>query len=266
MYDTGTRVPLIVHFPEKYKHLAGAEIPSINTKLVGFVDFAPTVFNLLDIETPDFMMGKPFLGQNLPEPKSELFLYKANQEQNYIPARALTDGRYKLIWNFNSAYPNGTRQSYQWQMPSYQAWDVANIKGEVNTLQQLFWKPADALEFFDTETDPYEVNNLINSSQHQEKIAELKHKLLDFMKTNKDLGLYPWSMRRKDKKTPFYNYVRNTKQPIDAIIDAAAYASTAQPSDLNKLVTFLNSDSSYSLLGQHWRASIIRKTFNIQSS
>lgn len=241
LYDTGTRVPLIVHFPEKYKHLAKTETSSISEQLVGFVDFAPTVFNLLGITIPEFMMGKPFLGDNLPKPKSELFLYRANQEQNYIPSRAITDGRYKLIWNFNSAYPNGTRQSYQWQMPSYQGWDEANIKDEVNDLQKVFWKPTEALEFFDTESDHYEVKNLINSEAHKNKISEMKSKLVDFMKEKKDLGLYPWSMRRKEEKTPFYNYVRNTNQPINTIIDAAAFASTAKASDIEKITVNLNS-------------------------
>jgi arylsulfatase A-like enzyme len=241
LYDTGTRVPLIVHFPEKYKHLAKTASPSMNEGLVGFIDFAPTVFNILDVEKPDFMMGKPFLGKNLPEPKSEIFLYRANQEQNYIPSRAITDGRYKLIWNFNSAYPNGTRQSYQWQMPSYQGWDYANVKGEVNELQKVFWKPTEAIEFFDTKSDPHEVKNLINSKTHQNKISEMKSKLLNFMKEKKDLGLYPWSMRKKEGETPFYNYVRNTNQPINTIIDAAAFSSTAKVSDIKKLSANLNS-------------------------
>lgn len=241
LYDTGTRVPLIVHFPEQYKHLAQTNIPSVNHNLVGFVDFAPTVFNLLNIKTPEFMMGKPFLGNNLPEPSTELFLYRANQEQSFIPSRGLTDGRFKLIWNFNAAYPNGTRQSYQWQMPSYQAWDHAHIKGNLNDLQNVFWDPTEALEFFDTQTDPYEVNNLINAQEHQNKISEMKHKLLNFMKEHKDLGLYPWSMRRKDETTSFYNYVRNSNQPVSTIIDAAAFLSTAKLSDMETITKHLNS-------------------------
>ncbi|MEP3837680.1 MAG: sulfatase [Algibacter sp.] len=244
LYDTGTRVPLMVRFPEKYRHLAGVKTPSTNNNLVGFVDFAPTIFNLLDVDIPDFMMGQPFLGKNLPEPKSEIFLYRANQEQNYIPSRALTTGRYKLIWNFNCAYPNGTRQSYQWQMPSYQGWDNANMKGEVNELQSIFWKPTEALEFFDTKTDPYEVKNLIDSEEHQDLIATMKTKLLDMMKKEKDLGLYPWSMRNRKNIIPFYNYVRETQQPVSSVIDAAAFSSTAKEKDIPKLKTYLKSKQS----------------------
>lgn len=244
LYDTGTRVPLIIYLPEKYKHLAKNNTPSVNEKLVGFVDFAPTVFNLLDIEIPDFMMGKPFLGAHLPKPKTDLFLFRANQEQSFIPSRAITDGRFKLIWNFNTAYPNGTRQSYQWQMPSYQGWDQASINGTVNELQNVFWKPTEALEFFDTETDYYEVKNLIDAAEHQEQISKMKSKLIHFMKENKDLGLYPWSMRRRNKKTSFYEHVRSTNQSIEEVIDVAAFASTAKTSDLKKLITKLNTKNS----------------------
>ncbi|MBJ6367007.1 sulfatase family protein [Snuella sedimenti] len=242
VYDTGTRVPLIVHLPEKYKHLAQTTSENKNDNLVGFIDFAPTVLNLIGIETPDFMMGQPFLGKQVPEPKSELFLYRANQEQSYIPSRALTDGRYKLIWNFNTAYPNGTRQSYQWQMPSYQGWDKAHIEGKTDSLQSVFWKPTTAIEFYDTQTDSFEVNNLANDPKYQAKVSQMKQDLIAFMKQKKDLGLYPWSMRKQKDTLPFYSYVKQTNQPVEAIIDAAAFASTAKVSDIETIKGFLNSD------------------------
>ncbi len=242
VYEVGTKIPLLVHFPEKFKHLAGVKTTGRDDRLVGFVDFAPTIFNLLDVEIPDFMMGQPFLGKNLPQPKKELFLYRANQEQNFIPSRALTDGKYRLIWNFNTAHPNGVRQSYQWQMPSYQAWDQAFIQGKTDSLQSVFWNPMEPLEFYDTENDFYEVKNLVNALEHQERLNSMKEKLLSFMKENKDLGLYPWSMRRKEDSIPFYNYVRNTNQNVSAVIDAAALASMAKPSDKALLMENLKSE------------------------
>jgi len=241
LYDTGTRVPLIVNFPDNLKHLAGKKTPSRDENLVGFIDLAPTLFNLLGIDIPEFMMGQAFLGDDLPKPKSDIFLYRANQEQNYIPSRALTDGRFKLIWNFNSAYPNGTRQSYQWKMPSYQAWDKSNIVGKVDSIQKVFWKPTDALEFYDTKVDSFEVNNLINEKKHLDRINQMKEKLIAFMKDNNDLGLYPWSMRKKKDSIPFYNIIRKTNQPVSDIIDAAAFSSTANASDINTLKSYLNS-------------------------
>lgn len=240
LYDTGTRVPLFVYLPEKYKHLVASNVP-ICKDLVGFVDFAPTFLNLAGVDIPDFMMGKPFLGDDLPEPKSEIFLFRANQEQNFIPSRAISDGRYKLIWNFNSAYPNGTRQSYQWQMPSYQAWDKANINGELDSIQSIFWKPTAPLEFYDTKQDTFELKNLITIEKHQKKISEMKNKLVKLMKDNKDLGLYPWSMRRADNKEAFYTYIKRTNKQVDELINAAVISSTANSSEVDSLITFLRS-------------------------
>ena len=242
VFDTGTHVPLIVSTPEKYKSLLGVASPSRDERLVGFIDFAPTVFNLAGIKIPEFMMGQPFLGPDLPNPKEELFLYRTNQAQSYIPSRAITDGKYRLIWNFNSAYPNGTRQSYQWQMPSYQGWDMAYRQGQCNEVQSEFWEPTPALQLFDTENDPWEVNNLIDDPAHRERATAMKEKLIRFMKDNKDLGLYPLSMRRRDSKQPFYEYVRKTNQPVASIIEAAAYASTATKSSTVRLHKMLKSD------------------------
>jgi len=128
VYETGTLVPFIVYFPPRWKHLAGTTIPSVSDRLVSFVDLAPTVLSLCNVSIPDFMVGAPFLGkaandaQNL---RQYIFTFRANQGDTYAPSRAITDGRYKLIWNYQSAYPNGTRQDYQWQMPAQQAWDKA---------------------------------------------------------------------------------------------------------------------------------------------
>ena len=241
VYETGTQVPLVVYFPEKLKKLARSKIPFRDDRLVGFIDFAPTLLNLVGIRLPDFMMGQPFLGRRQPSPKSRLFLYRANQEQSYIPSRAWTDGRYRLIWNFNTAYPNGVRQSYQWQMPSYQAWDKAHMMGKTQGMENRFWEPMTALEFYDTKNDPFEVNNLINDPAHQRRVKMMLQELQDFMIQNKDLGLYPWSMRRKTEPVPFYEYVRITGQPVELVIRAAALASIARPEDLPQLEKLLNS-------------------------
>ncbi|MAZ28222.1 MAG: hypothetical protein CL868_14250 [Cytophagaceae bacterium] len=242
VYDTGTRVPLIVNAPKKYRDLLGIKTPSRDDKLVGFVDFAPTVLNLAGIEKPNFMMGQAFLGHDMPAPKKEVFLYRANQGNTYIPSRAMTDGRYKLIWNFNSAYPNGSRQDYQWQMPSYQGWELEYRNGNTNETQSKFWELASPLQFFDTQKDPYEVHNLIDDPTYTDRIEDMKKTLLSFMKDNKDLGLYPYTMRRREENQPFHDYVRETNQPVEAVVDAAAFASTAKAQDVEQLKKMLSND------------------------
>lgn len=241
VYETGTRIPLVIHIPPKWRRLAKAKTPARDDRLVGFIDFAPTVLNLAGIKQPEFMMGQAFLGRKQPAPKNRLFLYRANQEQSFIPSRAWTDGRYRLIWNFNTAYPNGARQSYQWQMPSYQAWDKAQLENRTTGIENRFWEPMTAIELYDTEQDPYEVNNLVQNPAYSEMMTKMCRELLDFMIDNKDLGLYPWSMRRRDEPAPFYDYVRKTGKDVEQLIRAAALASVANPGDLSDLEQLMSS-------------------------
>ncbi|MEL7119360.1 MAG: sulfatase-like hydrolase/transferase [Bacteroidota bacterium] len=235
VYETGTQIPLVVRFPEKWKQLAGGPLPNRSKKLVGFIDFFPTIMNIIGEPIPGHCLGQAFLGENIPNPPTYSFHYRANQEQSFIPSRAITDGSFRLIWNFNTAYPNGVRQSYQWQMPSYQGWDDVFRTEELSQLKSRFWKPMEALEFYHTEVDPYEVNNLIDDPKYQEKIQEMKTALLEYMIEHEDLGLYPWSMRRKNEVQPFYDYVRSSDQNVEELIRAAAFASTAQVQNIDSL-------------------------------
>ena len=47
--DSGLRVPLLIRFPEKYKHLAPAKPGETLDRLVSFIDFPPTILNLLGL-------------------------------------------------------------------------------------------------------------------------------------------------------------------------------------------------------------------------
>ncbi|MCG8700152.1 MAG: sulfatase, partial [Bacteroidales bacterium] len=58
----GYRVPFIVWFPEKYKHLSPWEIGKPTEELVCFEDLAPTMLSLAGVEIPSYMKGRPFLG------------------------------------------------------------------------------------------------------------------------------------------------------------------------------------------------------------
>jgi len=55
LYDSGLRVPLIVHFPEKWRFLAPAPAGGTSDRLVSFVDFAPTVLSLCGIPIFDHL-------------------------------------------------------------------------------------------------------------------------------------------------------------------------------------------------------------------
>ena len=69
IYDSGSRVPLIVRVPEKWRKLAMPDNPDAlkpggdNDDLVAFIDFAPTMLSLAGVEIPKHIQGRAFLGR-----------------------------------------------------------------------------------------------------------------------------------------------------------------------------------------------------------
>lgn len=252
VYESGTHIPLIVSFPAKWKHLAGTITNGVNDQLVSFVDFAPTVLGFAGIKQPDFMVGVPFFG-NQQQPQY-IFTFRANQGDSYCPSRAITDGRYKLIWNYQSAYPNGTRQDYQWQMPAQQAWDIANREGKIeNGLQRKFWLPVEPFELYDIKNDSLETINLAGESTHQLILGRLKKVLSQTLRQQKDLGFIPREYRQTlQKDGPLYNVVRNQNIDVSKQITAAETASLRQPDQLNTLIGYLRDNDP---VVQYWGAS-----------
>ncbi len=78
--DSGLRVPLLIRFRKRYRHLAPAAPGQLVDQLVSFVDFGPTVLSLCGVQVPDYMHGRPFLEpQAAPTRKQLEYSYGARE-------------------------------------------------------------------------------------------------------------------------------------------------------------------------------------------
>ncbi len=256
VYESGTLIPLIVKFPERWRQLAQMSQPAVSNRLVSFIDFPVTVLNLAGVKAPDFMVGKPFFGPGSDKPENEnkyIFTFRSNQSASFAPARAITNGQYKLIWNYQSAYPNGTRQSYQWQMPAQQAWDQANQQNNLNPLQKKFWKPVEVFELYNIEKDSLETQNLASDKSHIKIFTELKEALQHEVRKQKDLGFIPKEYRLTlQKQGTLYDVARKNKINVEKEIQAAEIASTRDLANLKILTGYLSDKDP---VVQYWGAS-----------
>lgn len=257
VYETGGLVPLIVFFPPKWKHLAGMAQPCVTNRLVSFVDFAPTILTLVAEKIPSFMTGKPFftkVGQQKENICDFVISFTANQGITFEPARSINDGKFHLIWNFQGAYPNGARQSYQWQMPAQMAWDKAFREGKLTTdPHKKFWLPAPAFELYDISNDSMEINDLSNIPAYAKELKRLKQLLINELHEQKDIGFIPPEHRKAlQKDGDLYTLFRKNGKEVDRIIDAAALASEKNPDNLRKLIAYLSDKNP---IIQYWGAS-----------
>lgn len=195
LYETGLHVPLIVHVPEKWKHLSPFGSGSRPNGFVSFIDFAPTVLKLAGIETPKDMDGVPFLGNGITadevNQRDTTFGHADRFDEKYDFCRSLRVGRYKYIRNFQQQYADGLQNNYRYRMLAFQQWRELFHANKLDDVQSRFFQPKPAEMLFDLETDPHETKNLAGSEGHNDTLLSMRAALANKMKEINDLSLFP---------------------------------------------------------------------------
>ena len=139
MYEESLSMPLVARLP--------AEIPAnqINEDIVVNLDFAPTILDFAGVAIPD-----DFQGHSL---------------------RPLMESRTPDKWR-NSMYYHYYEYPHGWH-------DVKRHYGVRTDRHKLihFYNDIDTWELYDLQEDPSEMNNLIESPEHQDLITELKEEI-----------------------------------------------------------------------------------------
>ncbi len=246
VYETGTRVPLIIRIPEKYKHLYPAKEPgSVIDRLVTFVDLAPTLLSIVGIEIPKWMQGKAFLGNKKSKDPEFAHMFRDRMDERYDMSRAVRDKKFRYIKNYMPHRIYGQHLSYLWQAPSMRSWEEAYLNGHCNEIQRRFWETKPSEELYDTENDPWEVNNLAQDPQYEKVLKRMRKANKEFVLKIGDTGFIPevdLEIRRGSMAS--YDYIRQNPELLASIFDAAEMASMASTKNLAQLIEFTKSDES----------------------
>lgn len=199
---SGLHVPLIVYFPEKWKHLApkGYETGGSSDRLVGFIDFPATLLSLAGVTIPDYYQGKAFAGEQQTADPEYSYGFRGRMDERPDSCRSITDGRYIYIRNHYTHLPHGQYVLYQQRTPTTAVWNQMFEDGELNEVQSVFWQPHPREELFDLQEDPHEVNNLAKSSLHRNIKARLSKALDQHMIDTVDLAFIPEPLLQKYAK------------------------------------------------------------------
>lgn len=238
--DSGLRVPMVVFFPEKWKHLAPAEYEpgGVSDRLVDFVDLAPTVLSIAGIEPPEWMQGRAFAGPHQADPPQYLYGERGRMDERMDLVRTVTDGRYVYLRNYFPHVSQAQRVGYQFQTPTTQVWHQLFIEGKTNEAQSIFWKvPKDPEELYDLENDPDEVRNLADDPAHKSKLEELRQASREHILAVRDVAFLPEGEihTRSEGRTP-YELARDSEAyPLERILDTADLASNLEADSLTEL-------------------------------
>ena len=251
--DTGTRVPLIVHFPEKWQHLSPFSSGEQVDELVAFVDFAPTILSLCGMERPKQMQGRPFLGPYRMEPAkdAEVFLFGDRFDELLGMRRGITDGRFKYIRCFTPYYPAAPYSYYSFGMPSWKAWQEAWESGKLADEFNALWEaPQPNERLYDLTADPWEINNLADDPQHAERLKAMKDRLKRKMIESYDTGLIcePLFDSVAGEGT-VYKFAHGAAFDAQEVADLAFLASEGDRENLPNLMAAMMKDNS---IHQYW--------------
>ncbi|MFX1571513.1 MAG: sulfatase [Promethearchaeota archaeon] len=172
LYDPGIKTALIMNCPE-LEIVSGGKI--IDYKISN-IDLLPTLLDLVGVKKPRNIEGisfLPVLEDKFGNFRNEIFTEKTYHEI-YDPMRSIRTDKYKYIRNFTSS-------ETLYQMPL----DIQRgLSGKflIDTIK----KPRSEEELYDLEYDPYEQENLVNDSNYQNILQELRQKLLNWMMNTSD--------------------------------------------------------------------------------
>ena len=243
IYDAGTHVPLIIHFPEPYRHLAPDAPGSAIDRLVGFVDIGPSVLSLLGLEIPEHVQGVPFLGPQAGEARRYLYGIRDRMDERYDMSRTVRDDHYKYHRNYFPCRPFAPWLDYMEKLATMQEWRRLDAEGKLSGVQAFFMRDSKPVEeLYDIQTDPDEQVNLAGSPEHQKALERMQEAHFDWARQTRDLGVLPeQDMRDRARGSSEYEMARQAAFPFEQIFDTAVLSGDGT-SAVPKLIARLDDE------------------------
>ena len=242
VYESGTHVPFIIRIPEKYKDLYPAEKPGMPVdRLISFVDLAPTLLSIIGAPIPEVMQGHAFLGaKKTPDPEYA-YMFRGRMDERYDMCRAVRSRKYRYIHNYMPYRIYGQHLNYLWKAPSIRSWEKAWKEGKCDSIQSVFWNTKPAEELYDTENDPWEVNNLSRDPAYKDQLLKMRQACNNWERKIRDTGFIPEAMLAElAGNIPYYDYMRSGEVNMDVLIKAADLATLGGPENLEDYTKMLN--------------------------
>jgi uncharacterized sulfatase len=221
---------MIVYIPPKFRSLGPPEAArpgSESTRLVSFVDLAPTLLSLAGVKPERWMQGKAFLGPYATPAPEFIYGFRGRMDERYDLMRSVRDQRYIYIRNYMPHRPYGQHVDYMFETPTTVVWKRLYDEGRLKPPQTYFWEPKPTEELYDLQTDAWEVRNLAASPAHRGQLARL-HEALDVHEREiRDVGFMPeYELHRDENQiSPYERGHDASKYDFDSVYAMARRAS-----------------------------------------
>lgn len=239
LYESGTRVPLIVRAPQDMNVSGLTEPGAVDGQLVSGVDFAPTVLNLAGLELPDHLQGRAFLGSNLTPVRDYIYGARDRMDERYDIIRTVRDTRFRYIRNYEPLKPY-----YQFMNSAEKGPTMAELRrlhdaGKLDPVADRYFGLKLPEELYDVSKDPHEIHNLANDPAYASVMARMRQAHLDWVATTRDTGLLPEPLlaRFGDEIGSRYEILRQTDDDtFPRQLAKVANLASSGPSGVDELI------------------------------
>ena len=247
LYHSGTHVPLIVRIPGQ---LAG----KVDHQLVSSIDFGPTVLNLAGIKVHDNLQGRAFLGKNLSAPRKYVFGARDRMDERYDIIRAVFDGRFRYIRNFEPLKPYYQYMNTPEKGATMREIRRAENESSLTVAGKLFSsseKPVE--ELYDIKVDPHEINNLASDSKYLSKIKLMRNVMSNWQSTIGDIGLIPEAeIEIQEKQSGSRFEIMNGKESDSNHIQQLVSVATKASEGISALDDLIRASNSNDPVIRYW--------------
>ncbi len=183
LYDSGTRVPLIMRWPGHIKP------GTVNDDLASSIDVTATVLAAAGAGVPEWMHGRDLLDPKTPK-REYIFTARDKMDNTHDSMRACRDKRFKYILNLMPERAYCQLNEYkEKQYPVLALLNVMHMKGRLNEVQDRFMQPDKKKEeLYDLVNDPYETKNLAGNPKYADDLKRMRKAVAEWRKEISDEG------------------------------------------------------------------------------
>lgn len=226
LWDTGLKVPLVVYFPKKFRHLAPAAPGGTCDRLITLMDLGPTLLSLLELPVPPHMQGRAFLGKDAAAPREYVFGARDRVDEVLELSRSVRDKRYLYIRNFMPDLSWNQPETFSDQLELRREIAKLAAAGKLNAAQLTYAAPTKPAELlYDTDNDPWQIHNLAADPGHRPVLERLRKALRDWQAESRDAGLIHETEAAKlceQTGRPLVELARDDRRlPLDRVLDVA---------------------------------------------
>lgn len=185
VFDSGIHVPLVVKPIQQ-------DSPKVDSRLISFVDLAPTILSLAGMRAPEYMHGQAFMGP-FEAKKNREYIFAASDRLDECTdrVRIVRDKIFLYVYNAFPGKPHYEDLAYRKNIPSMVELLEMKDGSKINKSQRRWFESKAREELYYCPSDQYNMDNRVNDPIFADKLNEMRMVRLQYQQEVPDLGMIP---------------------------------------------------------------------------